>query len=260
MLPVAFVLLLAMGIGPVTPYRLARASVVWRRISTPVVIGLVAGAVAVLVGVQSIPVVLLVVLGVFVIATVGGEFMRQLGKVEGRGLQAINRLLRRDPGYWGGQISHIGVAVLAIAIAASSGMAVREQVRLATGDRVTVDGYCLVYLTPSSYTEPNRQVTGAILSLRDASCENEIGTLEPVFNTYARPPSVATPSVHTGFTEDVFVALRVPGDEIVIDVMVFPLMWLLWAGGLIAVGGGLWAVYARKPRRRREVEKVTVDA
>ncbi len=96
-------------------------------------VGLVAGAVAVLVGVQSIPVVLLVVLGVFVIATVVGEFMRQLGKVEGRGLQAINRLLRRDPGYWGGQISHIGVAVLAIAIAASSGMAVREQVQSGQG-------------------------------------------------------------------------------------------------------------------------------
>jgi cytochrome c biogenesis factor len=61
-------------------------------------------------------------------------------------------------------------------------------------------------------------------------------------------------------TEDVFVAMRVPGDEIVIDIMVFPLMWLLWAGGMIAVAGGLWAVYAKKSKRRGEVEKVTVDA
>ena len=260
MLPVAFVLLLAMGVGPVTPYRLARPSVVWRRISTPVVVGLVAGAVAVLVGVQSIPVVILVVLGVFVIATIGGEFLRQLVKIEGSRPSAINRLLRRDPGYWGGQISHVGVAVLAIAIAASSGMASHEQVRLAVGDSVTVDGYCVVYVAPSSYTEPNRQVTGAILSLRDDACARQIATLEPVFNTYARPPSVATPAVHTGLTEDVFVAMRVPGDEIVIDIMVFPLMWLLWAGGMIAVAGGLWAVYAKKSKRRGEVEKVTVDA
>ena len=52
----------------------------------------------------------------------------------------------------------------------------------------------------------------------------------------------------------------IPGDEVVLDVMVFPLMWTLWAGGLVAVGGGLWAVYARKPQRRRVPEKVEADA
>lgn len=259
-LPVAFLLLLAMGIGPVTPYRLARPGIVWQRIATPVVVGLVAGALAVLAGVQSIPVVLLVVLGFFVIAVILGEFMRQLAKVDGSRPGAIVRVLRRDPGYWGGQLSHIGVALLAIGIAASSGMAVRDQVRLATGESVTVDGYCLVYVAPQSRIEPNRQVIGAVLSLRDAACEREIDTLEPVFNSYARPPAVATPAVRTGITEDVFVALAdIPGDEVVLDVMIFPLMWVLWAGGSIAVAGGLWAVYARRARRVVP-EKVPADA
>jgi cytochrome c-type biogenesis protein CcmF len=260
-IPVAFLLLLAMGIGPVTPYRLARPAIVWRRIATPIVVGLAAGAFAVVIGVHSIPVVLLVVLGVFVIATIVGELARQLAKVEGPRRVAIGRLIRRDPGYWGGQISHIGFAVLAIAIAASSGLALREQVTLARGDSVTIGDYCLVYVAPNSRTEPNRQVIGAVLSLRDAACEREIGTLEPVFNSYARPPAVATPSVHTGLTEDFFVALAdVPGDEVSLKVMIFPLMWLLWAGGLIAVAGGVWAVYARKPGRLRHAQKVEVDA
>ena len=42
----------------------------------------------------------------------------------------------------------------------------------------------------------------------------------------------------------------VPGDDVVVDVFVFPLMWVLWLGGLVATGGGLWAVFARKPKRR----------
>jgi len=261
MLPVAFLLLLAMGIGPVTPYRVARPGIVWQRIATPVVVGLVGGAVAVSLGVQSIPVVLLIVLGVYVIAVIVGEFLRQLGKVEGSRPEAIVRLARRDPGYWGGQLSHIGVALLAIGIAASSGMAVRDQVRLAIGESVNVDDYCLVYVAPESRVEPNRQVIGAVLSLRDADCQSEIGILEPVFNRYARPPAVATPAVRTGISEDVFVALAdVPGDEVVLDVMIFPLMWVLWAGGLITVAGGLWAVYARRPRRRPAREKVSADA
>ena len=75
--------------------------------------------------------------------------------------------------------------------------------------------------------------------------------MEPVFNQYARPPAVATPSVHTGLVEDVFIALAaVPEDDVVIDVLVFPLMWMLWSGGLVMVGGGMWAVYARKPQRK----------
>ena len=43
-IPIAFVLLLAMGIGAVTPYRYARRDVVWPRIAAPLAVGLVAGA------------------------------------------------------------------------------------------------------------------------------------------------------------------------------------------------------------------------
>jgi cytochrome c-type biogenesis protein CcmF len=253
-IPVAFLLLLAMGIGPVTPYRYARPRVVWERIAAPLVVGMVAGAAAVLLGVESIPVVVIVVLGSFVIATSGHEYLKQVRKVEGGRLAAGGRVLRRDPGYWGGQMAHVGVALLAVGIAASSGLASREQVRVAVGEAVPVDGYCIVYETATSRIEPNRRVTGAQFSLRSEDCSDEIAVLEPVFNQYARPPAVATPAVHTGLTEDVFIALAaVPGEEVVIDVLVFPLMWMLWLGGLIATAGGMWAVFARKPSRRKVV-------
>ncbi len=252
-IPVALLLLLAMGVGAVTPYRYARREVVWPRIAGPLVAGLVAGAIAVLVGVGSVPVVLLVIVGGFVIATIVKEFWRQTGKLDGGRLAASTRVLRRDPGYWGGQIAHLGVALLAVGIAASSGLASRDQVRVATGESVAVAGYCIVYEDATARVEANRSVTGANLSLRRSDCEGEIASMEPVFNRYARPPAVATPAVRTGLVEDVFVALAtVPGEDVVLDVMVFPLMWMLWAGGLVTVGGGMWAVFARKPEREAE--------
>jgi len=250
-LPIAALLLLAMGVGSITPYRSARWDVVWPRIAAPLAVGLVVGAVSVLFGVDSVPVVILIVLGGFVIATILEEFRRQTGKVDARRTTAFAKVLRRDPGYWGGQIAHIGVALLAVGIAASSGLASRDQVRLTAGSSATVEGYCIVYEEATSRMEPNRAVVGAVISLRNIDCTGEIETLEPVFNSYARPPAVATPAVHTGLTEDVFVALAtVPGDDVVLDVMVFPLMWVLWAGGLVMVGGGMWAVFARKPQRK----------
>ncbi|MDJ0952099.1 MAG: cytochrome c-type biogenesis CcmF C-terminal domain-containing protein [Acidimicrobiia bacterium] len=246
-LPIAFLLLLAMGVGSVTPYRHARRDIVWSRIAGPLLAGLVVGAISVVAGVGSVPVVILLILGSFVIATILKEFLRQVRKLEGARRAAVARVLTRDPGYWGGQIAHIGVALLVIGIAASSGLASRDQVRVAVGDAVVVADYCIIYEMATSRSEPNRQVTGAQLSLRDADCSRELATLEPVFNRYARPPAVATPAVRTGIGEDVFVALAtVPGDDVVLDVMVFPLMWVLWTGGLIMVGGGVWAVAARK--------------
>jgi cytochrome c-type biogenesis protein CcmF len=222
---------------------------------------LVAGAGAVLAGVASIPVVVIVALAFFVIATSGYEYVKQVRKVDGSPLAAAGRVLRRDPGYWGGQMAHIGVALLAVGIAASSGLATRDQVRIAAGDAVQVDGYCIAYEAPTSRLEPNRRVTGAQLSLRSEDCSREIAALEPVFNQYARPPAVATPAVHTGLVEDVFIALAaVPGEEVVIDVLVFPLMWVLWLGGLVAAAGGMWAVFAKKPSRRKTVRAETETA
>ncbi len=256
-IPVAFLLLLAMGIGPVTPYRYARPRVVWERIAAPLVAGLVAGAIAVGSGIESIPVVVIIALGAFVIATILKEYLKQVGKVKGSRLGAAGRVLRRDPGFWGGQIAHVGVAFLAVGIAASSGMASRDQVRVSVGESAQVAGYCIVYEEATSRMEPNRRVTGARVSLRDADCANEIDSMEPVFNQYARPPAVATPAVHTGLSEDVFVALAsVPGDDVVLDVMVFPLMWTLWFGGLVTVSGGMWAVFAKKPKRKGAVSEL----
>lgn len=253
-IPVAFLLLLAMGIGPVTPYRYARPGVVWERIAAPSLIALVAGAVTVLVGVESIPVVGVVVLGAFVIASAWREFGKQVHKVDESPIVAIRKVLRRDPGYWGGQMAHIGVALMAVGIAASSGLATRDQVRLNVGESVVVDGYCIVYETATMRVEPNRRVDGARFSLRDADCGGELALMEPVFNQYARPPAVATPAVRTGLTEDVFIALAAPpGDQVVIDVFVFPLMWVLWLGGLITVFGGLWGVSVKKTKRRIRV-------
>jgi len=190
-------------------------------------------------------------LGAFVIASAGREYVKQFARVDGRRLSAATRVLQRDPGYWGGQMAHVGVALLAVGIAASSGLASRDQVRVAGGETVRVDDYCIVYETATTRIEPNRRVDGARFSLRDADCTREIEVLEPVFNQYSRPPAVATPAVHTGLREDVFIALAgVPGEDVVIDVFIFPLMWVLWLGGLITVAGGMWAVMVKKIRRK----------
>lgn len=265
-LPIAFALLLAMGIGPITPYRVARAGVVWRRIALPLQIGVGVGLVAALTGVRSIPVVVVVALGVFVIAVLVRHFATQVGVLVGRGaslLGAMGKVVRREPGYWGGQISHVGIALVAIAIATTTALAVRAEVQVTQGDVARVGEYCVGYVGSFSRVEANRSVDGAEMVLFGEDCSTEIARMFPRVNRYsgsAQP--VATPDVHTGLVDDVYLSLNgSQGDLLFLDVLIFPFMWLLWVGCAIAVLGGFWSYAGGRTRRAsgtsREPEGVT---
>jgi cytochrome c biogenesis factor len=58
--------------------------------------------------------------------------------------------------------------------------------------------------------------------------------------------------VHTGLREDVYLSLvRIEEGtaRVTIDVFRFPLMWLLWLGGLVVVAGGGLSFFGRRRLR-----------
>ena len=260
-IPIAFALLLAMGIGPVTPYRAARGSVVWERVRPGLLAGLAAAAAAVIMGVRSIPVIVAIILGVFIIGVIVRHLAMRVRAVRKSGASvpgALVRIVRNEPGYWGGQLSHVGVALVAIAIAASSGLAVRQTVEIGVRETAVVDDYCIGYLGPFSRTEPNRVVEGAEVALMRADCATPIRLMAPRVHRYPNSPqAIATPDVRTGLFDDVYLSLSGLTAEgtLVVEVFVFPLMWMLWTGGLITVLGGLVALRGRRTRRQADANR-----
>jgi cytochrome c-type biogenesis protein CcmF len=250
--PLAFALLLMVGLGSMAPWRVARFGVMWSRLRAAVNWGLVAAAAVVLLGVRSVGVVAAVGLAVFVVATIVGWYIRVVRRQRAGGRtwgEALGLPVRNDPGYWGGQISHIGLALAAIAIATTSGLAVRETVILAPGESEVVGGYCVRYVEPFARSEPNREVEGIRIDLLDSACSRSIAVLEPRVHIYpnaAQP--VATPAVWTGLRDDVYLSLSGgTTSAVALQVFVFPLQWLLWAAGIVIVLGGVVAL-ARKRR------------
>lgn len=249
--PLSLLLLLTMGVGSIAPWRHASAELLWNRLRWAVMSGLVAGALTVLLGVTSLGVVLTISLSFFVIVAIAGRFWQVVIRRPESFHIAATKTFTNDRAYWGGQVSHIGLVFLAIALATTSGLATREIVSIAEGESVAVGRYCIEYQGGFSRTEPNRTIQGVIVAVKDSTCTQTKALLEPRVNSYnnsARP--IGTPDVWTGWIDDVFIGIVGGSAETIkLNVFVYPFQWLLWFGGFVMISGGLIALSAR-PRRR----------
>ena len=249
--PLSFALLLGMGVGPVMPWRVARPDLVWSRVHGPLQIALAAGAVTVVATTAIGWVVLAVVFSTFVVAVIANHLLAQARTAaEARQTTVMveaGRLFQRDPGYWGGQVSHVGVAVMALGIAFASNFAVHDQVTMLPGDTVRFDGYEITYEAPFSRAEPNRSIVGARLDVMRNG--DPVTTLNPRLATFPNSAqAILTPSVHTTLTGDLYTTLRTidpPSREIVLNLDSSPMQWLVWLGGIVTAGGGFIALRGR---------------
>jgi cytochrome c-type biogenesis protein CcmF len=234
-IPLSYALLLAMGVGPVTPYRAARGSVVWERVRTPVRIALGAAAVAVVIRYRNPFLLLGILAATFVMSVILTNLHRSArAMADKNGLslpRAASRVMRNDQGYWGGQLSHFGVALLALGIALSANLSVEATVELTPGETHTVAGYDIAYIGQFTREETNRTVIGA---------EVEV----------SRNGSVATPAVDESLYGDLYLSLKSIDEQgVTLGVWWFPFMWLVWVGGFLAGLAVLWSRLARKPAR-----------
>jgi len=259
-LPISFALLIAMAIGPVTPYRKADPRVVWERIRTPMRVSLAITAGSALLWRSNGWILMTVMLASFV----AGTIVRQAWVTARTGaakrgtswLREMLAMMRRDTAFWGGQIAHIGVAVLALGIALSANQAVRGSAQLETNVPVEFAGFELTLVEDFVRDEPHRIVRGARVEIRRG--DDLVTTLEPRLNEYrVRGQQIASPAVDTGIRGDLYLSLATDPRVIpvTVDLYWFPFIWLVWTGGLMAASGGLWAWLVRPPRRKRPVER-----
>jgi cytochrome c-type biogenesis protein CcmF len=255
--PLSFGLLLAMGVGPVTPWRRGDPAVVWRRIHRPLQVALLAGAGTVLAASRIGYVVLGVVAGTFVVAVIVSHLFEQAGRVasaRGTGLRsALLRVLRADPGFWAGQLAHVGIALVAVALSFTANLADRAQVRLSPGESISFAGYELTYRSPFLQTLPSRRVEGATIEVGRGG--RLITELEPKASFFAADTAgITSPAVHSTLAGDLYLTLLdIDSIGITLRLDTSPLIWMLWVGGLTTAGGGIWAVTARRHQPDREM-------
>jgi cytochrome c-type biogenesis protein CcmF len=154
----------------------------------------------------------------------------------------------------GGMIVHVGVVLIAVALAASGSYDTERELTMAVGDTATVAGHEIEYLGARTVDQANKTSVRARVSV-----DGEV--YEPAINRFeVSGQAIGTPSVRTSLTEDVYLTLqRAPDDDAgqtaSIRVIVLPLVTWLWIGGGVMAFGTALAAFPG--RRRNPIDPVS---
>jgi cytochrome c-type biogenesis protein CcmF len=189
--PLAILLVLFTGIGPLLAWRQVSAGALWRLVRWPLAAAIVATLAAVaLAGAAEEPLALaLFAFAFFALAALATEFIRGSAaqrRLSGMGWRrSLATIVARNRHRYGGYIVHAGVAILFIAVAASSSFQTSRDVRVRPGDEFEVGDYTLTYREPTQEIDAAEQrlTLGAVLEVeRDGE---RVTTLHPSRNYYS---------------------------------------------------------------------------
>src|SRR5271154_1609323 len=230
--PLALVLVLLSGIGPVIAWRRATLANARRNFVLPLLLALLTLAILLGAGVQQKPfAIAMFCCGAFVFGSIGQEFFR--GARARRAMAgeaaplALLALVRRNRRRYGGYIVHIGMAVLFIGVAASSSSQHATELGLSPGQSTRVGAYSVRYVRPTATITPRYDAahTGSTLSLGavlDVTKHgHHVATLDPSEGFYASQEAsqgavgsliggqpVSHVSMDAGITRDLWTAIE----------------------------------------------------
>lgn len=256
MIPVVLILLFLMAVGPLLPWKAGSAAALRRRLQVPALISAGTVAALTLAGVANVGALLAFGLSAFVIASSGSELYRGASKYRssfgGGRTRAVAGAVLRNRRFYGGLAVHVGVAIAAVAITASSSFDQRTEVTLNKGETAGFAGYTFRFEKVQEIREPHRRSLIAHLTLLENG--RSVARLTPRLNFYpaARDP-IGTPSIRTGGLrngfKDVYASVSSVTDagEASFRLYVNPGVVWLWVGGAVMTLGGALAFW---PSRR----------
>jgi cytochrome c-type biogenesis protein CcmF len=170
--PLALVLVLLSGIGPVIAWRRATLANARRNFLAPVLAAALTLLGLLIAGVDSKPLaVTMFCCAAFVLASVAQEFVRgtraRRAIAGGGTAAALLALVRRNRRRYGGYVVHVGIAVLFIGVAASSSFQHASELTLSPGQSTRVGAYTVRYVRPTATITPKYDAahTGSTLGL-----------------------------------------------------------------------------------------------
>jgi cytochrome c-type biogenesis protein CcmF len=266
-IPLLALLLFLMGAGPLVAWRRASLDHLRRILLRPLVLAALIGVALYPFGRDHPAAVLTFALCAFVVATVVEEFWKGArARQRTRGepfAQALGALTRRNRRRYGGLVVHVGVVLLVVGVAASSGFSVEREVTLKQGESMDLGRYQLTFTGLDMARLSNHHRIWANVAVSNQG--EPVTTLQPARKHYERENQPLSRAVmRSTLRDDLYVILtgadvdRSTGAHLAtLKVLVRPLVIWMWIGGLVLTAGTVIAVW---PDRRPALAPQTQGA
>jgi cytochrome c-type biogenesis protein CcmF len=262
--PIMIALLALMGVGPLMPWRKGNGSNLVQLFAAPVVFGVAVGViVGFTLGFDQPKALISFAVCAFVAATIFSEVVRgTLARHQATGenvAAALANLISRNNRRYGGYIVHLGIVMIAVAVTASSMYQVEQMARLNPGESISVSEYRLTYNGLVERAEPGVRILEAQLAVESGGqLQGTLVTDKRFYRGFERQPSTSV-GIRTTPFDDLYVVLAgwEQDDSASFMVYVNPMVIWIWLGGVMAVGGGLVALWPERRARTVTVASPT---
>jgi cytochrome c-type biogenesis protein CcmF len=261
--PLFLLLLLFMAAGPLLSWRKASPENLKRNLLRPLAAAALAGVAAFLLA-GRLSFALAVVVCAAVIFTVGLEFYRGArAKRRATGYSwphAVVHLVDGNHGRYGGYLVHLGIALAALGVAGSTLLKADSQATVRLGQSIAVGDYRATPVRVEAGTVPKvgPSWTATVLITKDG---HEVATMKPRLILFAQNPlqgqqPVGVIALRSTPLQDIYVTLVEPSTDlrsVRLHVLVNPLLWWIWVGGLVVILGGIISFTPNAHERRAPV-------
>jgi cytochrome c-type biogenesis protein CcmF len=241
--PLALALIFLMGVGPLIAWRRSSFDSLAKTFAAPALFGITTGGCAFIAGLREWYVLTALSLAAFVIGTIVVEFRRGVSArrhmVAESVPAAMVNLIAKNNRRYGGYVIHLGVVLAFTGIVASAFFKTEVKKSVKQGDTFQVGAYDLEYLGLETSETPHVETVRARVEVRLNG--KPIAMMEPAKLFYKRLQQPATAvAIRSTPAADLYVVLAGIDDQsglATFQVFLTPLVFWLWAGGLIMALG-----------------------
>jgi cytochrome c-type biogenesis protein CcmF len=235
--PILLALLLLMGIGPALPWRRTAGTVLRRRLGVPALAALATAVTLAVAGVHRPETLAALALAALVVFQALWDLARL----------SVRRSLARQRRRAGGQIVHLGIALIAVGIAVSSSYRSETDLTLARGQSFRAGGHLVRFAGTTVEQQPQRRVVRADLLVDGGT------RLTPALNYYAgSSEAIASPAIRESLGRDLYTVLTwasTDGRRATVRVFLEPLVSWIWIGAAVVLAGAALAAAPSLHRR-----------
>lgn len=248
--PLFAVLLLLMGVAPLTMWFRSSARRIGMAVRWPALAALIITVALFALGIRNWAALLGLCIVTFSLILTLLEFWKGIRARMRRGESAwaaFSNLIGRDRRRYGGYWIHLGVLVMAFGIIGSYFFQQETQIRLQQGESATLGSYTMAFNGVRQYPGPD----DLLIKEADLSIFKDgrpVGQLNPRTEFYTRTGQPMTiPGVRSTVSDDFYVIMvnweNVTADAATFRLYVNPLINWVWAGGFIFIFGTLIAAW-----------------